>query len=74
MVSVTEMKMLRWMCEVIRENRIRNEYIRGNVEAILKLWNILRWYSHVIRRNYLDTLRVIMEIVVARKGVEKEGN
>jgi len=33
MISVTEMKMLRWMCEVIRENRIRNEYIRGNVEV-----------------------------------------
>jgi len=52
------------VCGVTRKDKIRNEYIRGSVIVILKLWNILRWYSHVIRRNDLDALRVIMEIDV----------
>lgn len=30
-MSVLEMRMLRWMCELSKEDRIRNEYIRGNV-------------------------------------------
>ena len=54
-MEVAEMKMLRWLCGVTREDRIRNERIRGTV----KVGNIgkkiqesrLRWFGHVQRRN-----------------------
>jgi len=32
-ISVAEMRILIWMCGVIKEVRIRNEYISSNVEA-----------------------------------------
>jgi hypothetical protein len=33
-VSVVKMRMLRWMSEVIREDRIRNEYLRGIISVV----------------------------------------
>jgi len=31
---VAEMRMLRWMSGVTKEDRIRNEYVRGNIEIV----------------------------------------
>jgi len=30
-INVTEMRMLRWMSEVIRKDRIRYEYVKGSI-------------------------------------------
>jgi len=32
-MSVAEMRLFRWMSEVTREDRIRNEYIRRSIEV-----------------------------------------
>lgn len=40
-MDVAEMRMLKWMCGVTSEERIRNEYIRGSkkvVEISKKMW------------------------------------
>lgn len=33
-LEVTEMKMLRWMSEVTKKDRVRNECIRGFIKVI----------------------------------------
>jgi len=33
-ISVTEMRMLRWMNGVTREDRIRNKYVRGSIGVV----------------------------------------
>nr|XP_027222801.1 uncharacterized protein LOC113814926 [Penaeus vannamei] len=52
-MDVTEMRMLRWMCRVQREDRIRNEYIREStmvVEISKKIQDgRLRRYGHLLR-------------------------
>ena len=67
-LNVAEMKMLRWMCGVTREDRIRNEYIRGTVkviEASKKAQEArLRWYGHVMRRDDEYVGRRMMEMEV----------
>lgn len=30
-MNIADMKMLRWICEVIREDRIKHLYIRGSI-------------------------------------------
>jgi len=48
-------EILKWMSGVTRENRIRNEYVRGciGVGSIVDKMkeNRLRWLSYVIRRK-----------------------
>jgi len=50
--SVAEMRTLRWMSGVTREDRIRNEYVRGciGVSSIVDKTreNRLRWFGHVM--------------------------
>lgn len=54
-MDVAEMRMLRWMSGVTREDRIRNDYIRGStkvVEISKKMQEgRLRWYGHLLRRD-----------------------
>ncbi|KAK4379657.1 hypothetical protein RND71_001519 [Anisodus tanguticus] len=49
------MRMLRWICEHTRRDRIRNEDIRDKVRVASvedKLWEArLRWFGHVQRRD-----------------------
>ena len=71
--------MLRWMCGVTREDKIRNENIRGTVkvaEASKKIQEArLRWYGHVMRRDGDYVGRRVMEMEVPgrrRRGRPKK--
>ena len=52
---VAEMRMLRWMSGVPREDRSRNEYIRRSTKMIEISKKVqegrLRWYGHLLRRE-----------------------
>jgi hypothetical protein len=52
---VTEMRMLRWMCGMIRMDRIRQEYIKGSLKVALVAKkmrnNRLALYGQVMRRD-----------------------
>ena len=54
-LEVAEMRMLRWMCEVRKLDKIRNERIRGTTkvgEITKKVQErMLKWYGHVMRRE-----------------------
>ena len=78
-LDVAEMRMLRWMSGVTREDRIRNEYIRGSskvVEISKKAQEgRLRWYGHLLRREEDHVGRRIMEMEVhgrRRRGRPKK--
>jgi len=70
-ISVAEMRILRWMNEVTREDRIKNEYIRGSIEVAPIVDNLseyrLRWVGHVLRREKIEAVSVISNIGVDRK-------
>jgi hypothetical protein len=59
------------MSRVTRENRIRNEYVRGNIGVALIVDKIrengLRLFGHKLRREESNTVRVVMEINVEGK-------
>ena len=48
---MNEMSMVRWMCGVTGENKIRNERVRGSVKVVPVakkiMENRLIWYGHV---------------------------
>ena len=78
-MNVTEMRMLRWMCGVLGEDRIRNENIRGSVkvtELSKKMQEVrLRWYGHVMRSENYYVGRKVMEMDVPwrrRRGRPKK--
>ena len=54
-IEVTEMRMLRWTCGVTRQDKIRNEHIRGTTSVAQASKKIterrLIWYGHVMRRD-----------------------
>ena len=74
-LKVAELKMVRWALGVTREDKIRNEYIRGTAK-IAKLGEKirgarLRWYGHVKRRRreaeYVGRKTLEMEVPGRRK-------
>jgi hypothetical protein len=70
-MNVEEIRMLRWMSEVIKEDRITNENVRGStgiasvVENMIK--KSLRWFAHLMRREETRAIRLIMKINVNGK-------
>ena len=62
------MRMLRWMSGVTREDRIRNEYIRGSTKVVEISKKVqegrLRWYGHLMRRENDHVGRNTMEMEV----------
>lgn len=66
------MRTLRWMCVVIKEDRIRNEHIRESVKTASTMEkmreNRLRWFGHVMRRNNSEAVTIVMVINVDEKS------
>ena len=64
-MEVAEIIMLRWMCGVTRQDKIRNERIRGTtkVEESTKKDQERRliWFGHVMRREEHYVERRAME-------------
>jgi len=58
-----------------REEKTRNEYIRGNV-GVVPTENILRWLGHVLRREQTEAVRLVKKINaegrVGKRKTEKE--
>ncbi|KAF3612697.1 hypothetical protein FXO38_36678 [Capsicum annuum] len=54
-IKVAKMRILRWMCGLTREDRVRNETVRDKVGMALvedKKWEgRLRWFGHVMKRG-----------------------
>ena len=72
-LEVAELKMVRWALGVTREDKIKNEYIRGTAR-ISKLGEKirgarLRWYGHVRRREaeYVGRRMLEMEVPGRRR-------
>ena len=74
-MDVAEMRMLRWMSGVTREDRIRNEYIRGSTKVLeisrKAQEGRLRWYGHILRREEEHVGRRTMEMEV--RGRRRRG-
>ena len=70
-IEVTDMRMLRWMCGVTRNGKIRNEHIRGTTrvaQASKKISErILNWHGHVIRRDGEDIPRKVLRADIPGK-------
>jgi hypothetical protein len=70
-VKHSEIRILRWMSGVTRENRIRNEYLRGRIGVALIVdkmrENRLRWFGHMMRREETKAVKVVMKIIVEGK-------
>jgi hypothetical protein len=73
-LSVAEMRMLQWICDNTRRNRVRNNDIRERlgvapVEAKL-VQHRLRWFGHIQRR---PAETPVHSGVIRRSGNEKRG-
>ena len=71
-LEVAELKMVRWALGVTREDKIRNEYIRGTARIAKlgeKIRARLRWNGHVKRREveYVGRRTLEMEVPGRRK-------
>ena len=70
-LDVAEMRMLRWMSEMTKLDRIRNERIRGTTkvgEISKKVQESrLKWYGHVLRREDEYVGRRVMGMEVPGK-------
>ena len=76
-LEVAEMRMLRWMCGVMKLNKIRNERIRGTTkvgEITKKLHERrLMWCGHVMRREEHYVGRRVTVMKVGLQGRRKRG-
>ena len=74
-MDVAEMRMLRWMCGVTREDRIKNDYVRGTTKVVEVSKKAqegrLRWYGHILRREEDHVGKQTMEMEV--QGRRKRG-
>ena len=74
-MEVAELKMVRWALGVKRNDKIRNEYVRGTAKIAKlgdKLRNArLRWYGHIKRREEDCVGKRMMEMAVP--GIRKRG-
>ena len=67
-VNVAEMRMLRWMSDVTRKDKIRNDRIRGTVKVAQLSSKMqekrLNWYGHVMRKDesYVGKRAMSMEV------------
>ncbi|KAL4132087.1 hypothetical protein QTP88_009302 [Uroleucon formosanum] len=70
-MSVMEMRMVRWMSGVTREDRIKDEYVKGSIgiaSIVDKMSeNRLRWLGYVMRREETSAVRVVMKMNVEMK-------
>ena len=70
-MEVNEMRMLRWMCGVTKNNKIRNEHGRGYAKVAPVTKKItekkLKWYGHVRRRGKGHVLSRILNAPVPGK-------
>lgn len=67
-MKVVEIKILWCMYDVIRINKIRNEYVKESLDTTnipCKIKNRLRWCGHIKRRNN-DNIVKIGEIRIDR--------
>jgi hypothetical protein len=63
-MSVFEMKMLRWISEDIKKDKIQNKKI------CLKIERVLRWFDHVQMRAINTTIREIVSLFKLREKRE----
>jgi len=53
-MSIADMRMLRWRSRVIRQDEMRNEYIRDSIEVTSIVDKMredrLKWLLHILRR------------------------
>ena len=70
-LDVAERRMLRWICEVTRRDKIRNEVIRGTTKVRQLSHKIqgsrLRCYSHIMRKDQQYVGRGVIEMDVQGK-------
>jgi len=64
----SEMQMVRWMCGVKSQDRVPSKDLKGRLELediiSVRLWNKLRWYGHVLRKEDNDLVKKCMEYKV----------
>ena len=71
-----EMRMVRWMCGVKLQHRVRSKELRERLElediiSVLQQ-NRLRWYEHVLRKEDNDWMKKCMEYEV--EGTRPRGS
>ena len=73
-MEVAEMKMLRFAIRMTRNDKIRNEYIRGTIKVerleMKMREDKVRWYGHVMRRDQEHVGRRVMEMELEERGKE----
>ena len=65
-MDVSEMRMLRWECGITRQDRVRNDYVRGSLKVAPISMKVketrLRWFGHVMRREANHPTRRTLEM------------